>query len=86
MEPRTDAHTEEEVRLAREIAGALADGHRTGQFGKLVIIAAPRLLGYLRDSLAAPVRQSVTNEIDKDLTAYDAAALTDWLRKELWEK
>ena len=86
MEPRTDVHTEEEMQLAREIARALGDGHRDGAYSQLIIIAAPRLLGHLRESLPAQVRQNVVAEIDKDLTAYHAGQLTDWLRKEVWEK
>jgi protein required for attachment to host cells len=86
MEPRNDAHAEEEIHLAREIAQTLSDGHRMGAYSRLVVIAAPRLLGYLRESLPGQVQQLVTAEIDKDLTAYDAGQLTDWLRKELWER
>lgn len=86
MEPRTDAHQEEEVRLAREIADTLLETRRAGDYDSLIIIAAPRLLGHLREVLPAAVRQSVGTEIDKDLTAYDAEQLTDWLRKEVWEK
>lgn len=86
MEPRTDAHEEEEVRLAREIADTLSVAQGVGDYDSLVIIAAPRLLGHLRGVIPASVRQSVAVEIDKDLTAYDADRLTDWLRKEVWEK
>ena len=86
MEPRSDAHAEEEVRFAREIADTLAEAQRTGAYDRLIIIAAPRLLGYLRDTLPVAVRQSVAVEIGKDLMAYEATQLTDWLRKELWEK
>lgn len=86
MEPRTNAHEEEEQRLARDIADALAEAQQTGAYRSLIIIAAPRLLGKLRDQLPPAVRQTVVAEVDKDLTAYDANELTDWLRKAVWEK
>jgi protein required for attachment to host cells len=86
MEPRTTAHDEEENRLARDIAQMLAEAAQRGDYRKLVIISAPRLLGHLRDVLPAAVKQSVSLEIDKDLTGYDAGELTDWLRREVWEK
>ena len=86
MEPRTDAHEEKEVRLAREIADSLSAGQRTGDYDSLIIVAAPRLLGHLRNVLPAAVRQRVSVEIDKDLTAYGAEQLTDWLQKEVWGK
>lgn len=86
MEPRGDVHEEEGVRFTREIAHQLAESQRSGAFGQLVIIAAPRLLGQLRDALPDPVQRCVTHEIAKDLTAYDAQQLTDWLRKEFWER
>ncbi len=86
MEPRGDVHDEEAARFTREIATVLADAERAGAFSHIIIIAAPRLLGQLRDALPDAVKRCVTTEIAKDLTAYDAAQLTDWLRKELWEK
>ncbi|UCG72997.1 MAG: host attachment protein [Chromatiales bacterium] len=86
MEPRTNAHDEEESRLARDIAATLSVAQREGDYNSLIIVAAPRLLGRLREVLPAAVRQRVVVEIDKDLTAYDAGQLTDWLRKEVWEK
>jgi protein required for attachment to host cells len=86
MEPPTAAHDEEEQRLARDIAQTLADAAQRGDYRNLVVISAPRLLGRLRDVLPAAVKQTVSLEIDKDLTAYDAGELTDWLRREVWEK
>ena len=86
MEPRTDAHAEEELRLAREIARALGTAEQQQQFEQLTIIAAPRLLGRLRDTLPVSVSGRVVREIDKDLMAYSPDELTRWLRREVWEK
>jgi protein required for attachment to host cells len=86
MEPRTGAHEEAEAQLARDIAETLLQAQRAGEYRGLMVIAAPRLLGHLRDVLPQNVQQAVVKEIAKDLTAYDAAELTDWLRKEVWEK
>lgn len=86
MEPRVDVHEEESARFARQIADTLAENQRAGAYDRLIVIAAPKLLGHLREALSEPVRRSVAAEIDKDLTGYDAAQLTEWLRKEFWEK
>ena len=86
MEPPTDAHAEVEFRLAREIARALAVAEQQQEFEQLTIIAAPRLLGHLRDTLPSEVTRRVVLEIDKDLMAYSADELTQWFRKEVWEK
>lgn len=86
MEPPTDAHAEEEVRLAREIARSLQTAVQQQEFEQLTIIAGPRLLGHLRDTLPAEVVRHVVREIDKDLTAYSPDELTRWLRREVWEK
>ncbi len=86
LEPPTDPHVEELERFAREIARVLEDGQQRGAYQRLIIIAAPRLLGMLREVLPDAVRERLQAEIDKDLTAYDGRELTEWLRRELWEK
>jgi protein required for attachment to host cells len=41
----------------------------THQFSSLVLIAEPRLLGYLRDMVSKNVERSVSQTIAKDLSA-----------------
>lgn len=86
MERTTDPHDEALGRFAREIARVLDEAQQRGAYQRLIISAAPRLLGVLREVLTPAVRQRVLAEFDKDLTASDARELADWLRRELWEK
>lgn len=82
MEPRVDPHAQEELRFAREIATTLDEAQRGGEFSRLVVIAAPRMLGYLRECLPESVSRLAGTEIDKDLTDYSADELSAWLDKE----
>lgn len=57
--------------IAREI-----DRARTRQeFDRLVLIAAPRMLGLLRDALPEPCRSTIVAEIAKDLVNHDVEAI-----------
>ena len=58
-------------RVAHQFALLLADhlerAREGGEFDELGIIAAPRMLGHLRDALSKPVRALVYGELAKDL-------------------
>ena len=81
MEPRADPHAEE-LRFAREIATILEEAQRGGEFSRLIVIAAPRMLGSLRECLPESVSRLAVTEIDKDLTDYSTDELSAWLDKE----
>jgi protein required for attachment to host cells len=51
----------------REIARYVDDAHSAGRFAGLTLVAAPRVLGVLRDALSPPCRSAVTREVVKDL-------------------
>lgn len=71
MEPRTDPGQEAAQEFAREVADVL-EGHRAkGDFQRLILIAAPRFLGMLRDHLGKDTRRLVDGELDKDLVRAD---------------
>ncbi len=67
MAPRTGPDLSEQA-FARDIAGKLAAAQRSGQFERLVVAAAPRMLGQLRDQMDNSVQKAIWFEIDKDLT------------------
>jgi protein required for attachment to host cells len=63
--------------FALEVARTV-DGARTRrEFDRLVLIAAPRMLGLLRKALPAPCRSVVAAEVPKDFVHHDAAAIRD---------
>lgn len=53
----------------REVCEQLDRSLAKHEFSELVLIAEPRLLGYLRGMLSKNLEQSVTREIPKDLSA-----------------
>jgi len=53
----------------REVCDLLDHALSTHQFSSLVLIAEPRLLGYLRDMVSKNVERSVSQTIAKDLSA-----------------
>jgi protein required for attachment to host cells len=57
-----------ELTLFAKEVGRRIDADRNGRkFDKLVIIAAPKVLGLLRQSLPAPVQPLIAAEVPKDL-------------------
>jgi protein required for attachment to host cells len=68
MEPRTDPQRHAEYSFARELAEHLQDAANKNRFQRLVVVAAPRTLGDLRQLLPDPVKKLVSAELDKDLT------------------
>ncbi len=68
MEPPTDPQRYAKFAFARELAARLEEAAHAGRFARLVLVAAPKTLGDLRELLPDPVRTKVVAEIDKDLT------------------
>lgn len=67
-EPHSDPHEQAEIAFLRGVAVWLAQQNQSGAFTRLVIVAAPRALGTLRQLLPKPVGEKVTAEISADLT------------------
>jgi len=62
--------------FAASIAQRLALHHRDQRFGELHVVAAPRLLGYLRGAIETGVWNAVASTLDKDLVKESNADLT----------
>lgn len=86
MEPPTDPHRHEERVFAREVAAVLEGVSRRSDFGRLVVVAAPKALGDLRSEFSDALRKSVAAEIPKDLTKVPVRVLSDHLRDVLTPK
>ncbi len=75
LAPTIDWHEFEKERFAHQVAKVLEAGRNQNLFDRLVLIAPPKTLGYLRDELNKPTRQMVYGELSKDLTHHSLAEL-----------
>ncbi len=64
----TDWHELEKTRFAKELAALLYERAHKGMFSKIVLVAAPHVLGDLRRELHQEVSDKVVGEIAKTLT------------------
>lgn len=72
-----DPHTVEIERFARRLTARLLQLRQQDRMEELVLIAEPRFLGLLRRELPAPLRQMVTREVARDLTAAEVAPIAE---------
>jgi protein required for attachment to host cells len=73
MEPPTDPQEKAESDFLRDVVGWLSEKGHEGAFDRLILIAAPRALGEVRQVMPKPLAQKVTGEIAADLTKSDAS-------------
>ena len=66
MERPTDPYEVEKTRFVTQLADYLEQ--QAGNYHALIIIAAPKALGDLRQQLAEHVKEKVQKEVAKDLT------------------
>ena len=66
-ESPTDPRENEKQHFIRDLAALLDKEATRGRYDRLVLVAPPKALGYLRDALSDQVRNRITGEIDKDL-------------------
>lgn len=83
MEPSTDPHRYAEYAFARDLAEHLEKAANAHRFDHLVLVAAPKALGDLRDLLPKTVQGKIVAEIDKDLTKIPTRDLGKHLDKHL---
>jgi protein required for attachment to host cells len=68
VQARSDPHRELKRKFAQQLADVLAAKLAQHAYDRLVIVAAPSVLGDLRHALSDGVRGKVTTELAKDLT------------------
>ena len=79
----TNWHELAKERFAAQLADKLyAEAHK-GAFSKLVLVAAPQVLGQLRDALHPEVATRVIAEIPKTLTNHPVDKIETLVKKEL---
>jgi protein required for attachment to host cells len=63
--------------FALQVARTLDTARTRHEFDRLVLIAAPRMLGLLREALPSACRSVVAAEVSKDLVHHDVATIRD---------
>jgi protein required for attachment to host cells len=66
--PKTPSHRHREQQFAGQLADYVDNGLTQGLFDRLIVVAAPGMLGDLRAKLSNPVKQVLLAELSKDLT------------------
>lgn len=57
--------------FARQLAARLGHARTEGRYHRLVLVAPPKFLGRLRQSIDAPTERCVVGSLDKDLASAD---------------
>lgn len=66
----TDFHQQAEDRFAKELADHLYHKAHAGAYDALILVAAPKLLGVIRQALHGAVMQRQIGELAKDLVKH----------------
>lgn len=84
LEPHMNQSQQENLAFIHQISDWLDKAVWQDAFDRVVIIAAPKTLGHLRNILKREVHARIVAEINKDLTKFDVPALQDELKKIIW--
>lgn len=68
LEPRTSEHDKHMHEFAQALAELLEDGRDEHAYDKLVIVATPKLLGVLRDTISDEVARLLADSFAKNMT------------------
>ena len=82
MENAVDAKTQEMLEFVKHIGVYLESASNQQKFERLVVVAAPAILGLLRDNMPISVSRRVSQEIDKNIVQLKS----DEIRKHLPER
>ncbi|MGZ9096824.1 MAG: host attachment protein [Micavibrio sp.] len=83
-EPHMNESRKDALSFVQEITDWLHEPARDNAFDRLVLVAAPQMLGELRKILSKPVQARIVAEVDKDLTKMSEKDLQAELEKILW--
>lgn len=79
MERPTDPRRHNQQEFAREIAAFIDKAENWKKFDRLILVAAPQMLGELRTFLSTSSKNKLTGELAKDLTHLPIHKLPDHL-------
>jgi protein required for attachment to host cells len=80
---REDLHRKEKQKFATELAEVLDARFGKDEFQRLVIVAPPEALGFIRNALSDKVRDAILGELAKDLTKMTNTEIHAQLAKDL---
>lgn len=72
---KVDASKHAALLFAKEIAGRIADVMHDGRCRGFALVAAPRFLGILRDSISVTTKVKPYATVDKDVVGKDTATI-----------
>ncbi len=81
MEPHSDPVQERQRLFAGGLSAVLDEHHASGEFDELIVVAAPAMLGDLRQAFDKKLRPVISHEVDKDLTKLTTGKLIEALRE-----
>ncbi len=67
LQPRVDPKSQSLSIFAKKVADHLADGRVRGKYERLVLVAAPAVLGEIRSHLDGPTLKMLARELRKDI-------------------
>lgn len=82
-DPRTEPRRHVEQMFIKDVADAVESAVKDGAVDQLVLVAAPRALGDLRNALSDYVKAKVIAEIDRELVQRPPAEILDHVREAL---
>jgi protein required for attachment to host cells len=79
MEEKSEYKEHYAINFAKDINNYLEKHRQLKSYSKLIIVAAPHFLGVLRKELSKGIVNSISLEIDKDLTMLESQKIRDHL-------
>ena len=81
IEPRTSDKTEQNKQFVKEVAKYLEKALEKEEYNRLVVIAPPKILGFLRKLLSQFVKDVIALELDKDFANLTPQQIQEHLEK-----
>lgn len=81
MEPDTGVKEESRRRFVKKMVELLESAHFRGDYGRLVLLAAPAVLGVIRKTISGKLTKVVVKEIPKDVIGQDLDKIQEQLRR-----
>lgn len=79
----TDWHELQKERFAADLSDLLYEAAHKGEFKHLILVAAPKILGHLRDDMHQEVTNKIVSEIPKNLAGHPIPEIERLVKKEL---
>lgn len=84
INPEQNIKQKESEKFAHEIANYLEKSRTENKFTQLVVVAAPKFLGQLRNELSDCCKKMIVSEYDKNISHMRTSDLRSHLPSKLW--